>query len=391
LAIIAEAVTRGPRFHFFGYYDKTPWDVSGRYLLALEAGFMDRRPGPDDVATVGMVDLAEGNRFVPLGETRAWNWQQGCMLQWLPGSPDEIIYNDRDSDRFVARIVNVQTGARRTLPVPVYAVSPNGTDAVSLNFSRLFDVRPGYGYAGVPDPWADELCPAEDGAYHVNLQTGETRLILSLAAATELAERQMGMDTGKHRFNHAQFAPDGSRFAVLHRWSVDWQTNPLRSPWLTRLLTMDPDGGAPFVLSDHGMISHYDWRDGQTVLAWARREGIGNYYYRFHDRTDEVAIVGKDILTVDGHCSYSPDRKWILTDTYPDREGYRTLILFDPATEQRIDIGRFHGPTPPDGEIRCDLHPRWNRDGTQVCIDSIHENGVRQVYRLDVSHIVDGE
>ena len=143
MAIIAEAVTRGPRLHFFGYYDKTPWDVSGRYLLALEADFMDRRPGPDDVATVGMVDLAEGNRFVPLGETRAWNWQQGCMLQWLPGSPDEIIFNDRDGDHFVARIVNVQTGARRTLPLPVYAVSPNGTDAVSLNFSSLYDVRPG--------------------------------------------------------------------------------------------------------------------------------------------------------------------------------------------------------------------------------------------------------
>jgi hypothetical protein len=169
---------------------------------------------------------------------------------------------------------------------------------------------------------------------------------------------------------------------------VDRNTNPLGSPWLTRLLTLGPDGSDPFVLSDHGMISHYDWQDGKTLLAWARREGIGNHYYRFHDRTTNVEIVGKDVLTVDGHCSYSPDRRWVLTDTYPDKEGFRTLILFDPAQERRIDIGRFHGPTPPDGEIRCDLHPRWNRDGTQVCIDSIHENGARQVYRLDVSRIV---
>jgi hypothetical protein len=80
----------------------------------------------------------------------------------------------------------------------------------------------------------------------------------------------------------------------------------------------------------------------------------------------------------------------VLTDTYPDKDGFRTLLLFDPATETRTDIGRFHGPFPPDGEIRCDLHPRWNRDGTQVCIDSIHEDGKRQVYRFDVSAFVGG-
>lgn len=34
-------------------------------------------------------------------------------------------------------------------------------------------------------------------------------------------------------------------------------------------------------------------------------------------------------------------------------------------------------------EIRCDLHPRWNREGTQVCMDSVH-NGERQMYFVDV-------
>lgn len=100
-----------------------------------------------------------------------------------------------------------------------------------------------------------------------------------------------------------------------------------------------------------------------------------------------MGIVGEGVLDRDGHCSYSPDRRWILTDSYPDRESYRTLILYRPADHRRIDIGRFYSAKKITGEFRCDLHPRWNRDGTQVCIDSIHE-GSRQLYVLDVSEIV---
>ena len=381
----ARPVTGGPRFHFFGYYDKTPWDTSGTRLLCLESTFMDRRPVPDDVAAVGYADLADGCRFVPVGETRAWNWQQGCMLQWVPGSDDEIVFNDRDGGRFVARVLNVRTRASRTLPLPVYGLSPNGRDAVSLNFSRLFDLRPGYGYAGVPDAGADDPCPADDGVWHLDLATGAYRLLFSLRDARALAGPGGAVEDGpkdRHRFNHAQWAPDGSRFAVLHRWG------PPGGRWRTRLLTFGPGGEDPFVLSDHEMVSHYDWRDGSHLLAWARRQEVGDRYFLFADRSDAMPVViGEGALTVDGHCSYSPDRRWILTDTYPDREGFRTLLLFDPRSGRRVDIGRFHGPTPPDGEIRCDLHPRWNRDGTAVCIDSIHDGGARQVYVIDVSEV----
>ena len=70
LKLPARAVTKGPKHHFFGYYDKTPWDKTGRYLLANEIDFVGRQPEAKDELTVGMVDLKDGEdivRDVPRG------------------------------------------------------------------------------------------------------------------------------------------------------------------------------------------------------------------------------------------------------------------------------------------------------------------------------------
>ena len=70
----------------------------------------------------------------------------------------------------------------------------------------------------------------------------------------------------------------------------------------------------------------------------------------------------------------------MLTDTYPDAESRRSLMVFDWERGRRIDLGRFFS-LPLESPVRCDLHPRWSRDGTRVCIDSTHE-GERQMYVL---------
>jgi hypothetical protein len=61
------AITRGPKFHWFSYYDKLQFDPTGRYALAMEVDFEHRTPRADDVIRVGMVDLADGDRWIELG------------------------------------------------------------------------------------------------------------------------------------------------------------------------------------------------------------------------------------------------------------------------------------------------------------------------------------
>ena len=82
-----EYITSGPRHHWFGYYDKLQFDPEGRYVLGMRVPFESRSPQPDDVITVGMVDLHDNDRWIDLGESRAWNWQQGCSIILSAGKP----------------------------------------------------------------------------------------------------------------------------------------------------------------------------------------------------------------------------------------------------------------------------------------------------------------
>lgn len=372
--------------HWFGYYDKSPWDATGRYLLANRASIEGEQPTPGDTIDLGMIDLQDDNRFIPLDTTTEWSWQQGAMLQWVgPGYDQHVIYNRRSGIRPGAVILNVHTTGTRVLDRPIYAVSPDGAQGVSLDFHRLHHLRRGYGYVSA-DPAEQEVFPRPDdrGIYHADLTTGDSELVLTLA---EIAAFQpIGVPADKAQWvNHLQINPSGTRVAFLHRWALAEIPH-----FATRLMTCNFDGSDLRVLGDAGTwstFSHYDWRDEHTLLMWARsRSADRGAFYRFDDRTGATEPVGEDVMTADGHCSYSPDRQWILNDSYP-REDYRTLYLYRVADGRRFDLGRFFSPPEMTGDLRCDLHPRWNREGKQVCIDSAH-TGSRRMYILDVTSIV---
>jgi hypothetical protein len=374
--------------YFFGYYDKCPWDPTGRFLLAHKVDFFDRQPRPHEEAGIGVIDLA-GGLYRELDRTAGWSWQQGSMLQWLAsdsgsaaegddGTTADIIYNQFDGRRYTAVMRDIHGGGSRVFDRPIYCVGPDGRQALSLDFERLHRLRPGYGYASLPDPWEHVPAPADGGIYWIDLQTGASRLVMSLDWAAQCAPRD-NMDAAEHWFNHLTFSPDGRRFVFLHRWKL-----PDQRQWTTRLYTARPDGRDSRLLLDTGKVSHYTWRDPHTLLAWARLPDGGESYALIDDRTGQWQAVAADVLTCDGHMTYSPDGRWILTDTYPDGLQMRTLLLYEPTAGKRIDLGRFFSPRDLPVECRCDLHPRFSRDGRQVCIDSLHE-GFRGMYVLDVS------
>ena len=369
-----QSITRPPGFHWFGYYDKFQFDPSDRYALGIRVEFEHRLPTGDDVVQIGMIDLANDNTWIDLGTSRAWSWQQGCMLQWRPGTGREILWNDREGDRYVCRVMDVKTRSIRTLPRAIGAISPCGRFALGEDFSRIWSFRPGYAYAGIPDPYADDPAPRETGVWRIDIETGDVAQIVSVAELvnTRFSGRK---PVARHYVNHLCWNPSGTRFLMFHRWSGPGQP--------TRVFTAAGDGSDLRLLSAHG-ASHWTWRDDEHVLIWA--EGA----YRLFRDDDSGEPVDTVLEYPNGHQTFVPgtENEWLLTDTYPaDASSRQELLLYHIPSRRKVTIATLEAPEHYRGEWRCDLHPRLNRRATQVVVDSAHAGG-RQMHLFDIDDVV---
>ncbi|MFK8113545.1 MAG: hypothetical protein AB8B91_15170 [Rubripirellula sp.] len=388
------AITRGPANHWFGYYDKRQFDPTNRYVLANQTSFEGRSPRGTDQIQVGYVDTQDDDKWHRIGISRAWGWQQGCMLQWVGDRGDRILWNDREGDNFVCRIHSMADGSVRTLSRPIYTISSDGRFGLSADFRRIDNLRPGYGYDGLADPHVAERAPKDSGVWRVDLETGQEELIISLAdvAAIPWPDGDRHAEAW-HYFNHLLINPSGSRFTVLHRYrpKFDPATLKYEGGFVTRMLTANVDGSDRYVLDPSGFTSHFIWKSDHESTMWTKPAGQKSGFYVFQDKTREVAPIGHDKMPTNGHNTYlgGQHSDWILNDTYPDKKTSRqTVFLYHVPTGKRVDLGHFPSPKAYRGEWRCDTHPRSSDDGTLVTVDSPHDGG-RQVYLLDIKQIVE--
>ena len=195
---------------------------------------------------------------------------------------------------------------------------------------------------------------------------------------------QKDLSRAKHWFNHLLVNPDGTRLEFLHRWQ-----EPGVKYFTTRMLTCSPEGDNIRVLDSSGNTSHFIWRDPRHILAWTRLKSHGNGFYLFEDKKGGAAeLVGGDVMTVNGHCSYLPGGEWILNDTYPEgKDRIQSPYLYHVPSNRRVWLGHFPSPKQYVGAWRCDTHPRFSPDGKMVVFDSVHTGQGRQLFLIDISAI----
>lgn len=378
-----KVITPNDEYHyFFGYYDmRATGDGINQKHLCHRVKFMDRLPNELDVCEVGYL---EDNKFYKIGETTAWNFQQGAMLQYHPFKENTVYYNVCLDGEFKMVTHNFVTGEKSYTDMATACVSSNGKYGLSVNFGRIFAFRPGYGYAGYVDKNKDINVPSDDGVFLTDMILGKSRLIISYK---DLLSESGFTNDDKVLVNHITFAPNSNKFLMLVR------NFPEKGKfWSTSMMIGDINGNFKTVLKNT-YVSHYKWIDDDKVVVHCNvykenpkyhnlyvinvNDGTFEEYDHLYQRQREYQI--------DIHCSLSPDGKYIIGDGYP-RNGYRDIVVVDYNTKESKTILSAKTVIPTIGDIRCDLHARYVFNGEYVSFDSTH-NDKREIVVFPASEV----
>uniref|UniRef100_UPI00405741F6 hypothetical protein n=1 Tax=Candidatus Electrothrix sp. TaxID=2170559 RepID=UPI00405741F6 len=362
--------------YFFGYYDKSPWspDMS-RMLLHQKKG--------DKLEIIQLDRIARSLKVI--GTSSAWNWQQGAMAQWVQiNGTVAVVHNTIQENILGMQVVDFDDSEHvktQFIPWPVQTVHPRKAEALSINYKRLHLLRNCYGYRPKVVNFQEDMPDDADGIWSVNLMQGKEELIISLQQLKE-SHPLPEMKSARHKVNHLIYSPHGDRFVFLHRYYTEQGK-------FSRLYSASPDGTELNLLLDARMVSHYHWMDNDNIIAWARTDDAGDKYYKVNIVTNEITIIGENVLEKfgDGHCTVSPDGRYMLTDTYPDKARNQHLFIYDLLEEKMHLLGSFFSPWRYYEYNRCDLHPRWSPDSRFVSIDSVHD-GKRKSYILQVEQLI---
>ena len=375
-------------YNGFFFYQVLQFDATGRYLLGLRVYCPSRDVKPDDRGDVGYIDLQDRFKWTKIGETTAWNWQQGNRLQWRPRS-DEIVWNDRSDDakQFVCRAYNVRTHMMRTLPRPIYDLSPDGSTALTHDFARMSPFK-GTEYVGIEDPYEKEFAPRQSGIWKMNMETGKAQLILTLEKMATIAYPKGRPASGYLYFFREGWNPSGTRLVTFIK---DHENQ------LFQAYSLTPEGSDVRYL--YSNPSHHAWLDDNHIIDYGHHAPPGGGslmggYFLFKDDGTGQAQELLWLSKYDGHDSFlpGPGSDWIISDTYVIAH-YQYLFLYHRPTKLFIPLAKLKS-TAEDmpnftAEYRVDLHPRFSRDGRIVCIDSTYEGLGRQMYTIDIGYLLD--
>lgn len=411
-SIKIERVTSADGQYFFGYYDISPESPDGTKVLANKAPFIDHMPAITDRLEVGYF-VAGKDEYYKIGETRAWNFQEGCRLQWLNNT--EIIYNDRSEKGLCSIVYDIEKEAIvRKYDLPIYSISKSRNVATSYGF---FNNKYSYAHSDIES----KKDTFGDGVYLLDMETGKYKLIVPVSKLTLIAESQ----EFHNWVEYCTFSPDGEKFFIFHRWEDEHGL-------IGNQLCLSDNKGNVEILMNSKFISHTGWRGNNSLTAWARLPGginslqrnkllektgifrvakriyhaivkneslrqkfTNDAYIIFDLKKHTMTKMTQEDFTSDGHCTWSKDERYMLTDTYPDLQNKRSLMIYDMQKDIVYFLGKFYSfPEKKHGiandwdssTLRCDLHPKWSYQGNYIYFDSVHE-GMRGLYRVNVSKL----
>lgn len=392
---------------WFGYYNYDVISRDGKKMLCNRVDFDGRAITENDRIQLGYYELESGAWHL-IDVSDSFNWQQGAMLQWLPGGGNEnkVIYNISKNNHFKSVIADLATNEKVYIDFPTYCVTPDGKYSISLNYERSYWCR-AYHYQSVKNPEYDVNVAQDDGIFKVDLENNTVNHIVKIQDVIAI-EAPQDFKNAKHWLEHIMINSAGDRIAFLHRYSYG-------NAYSTRLFVCDINGDNLRCINGwkDNDWSHFGWKGNRefaiysvkknsfqagyaksvqkakskfslmSVINWAvhlpvlrvikdRLKPSQRYYKLYKESNGNYEFVrnfDEKLFAIDGHPSFTDDGRYMITDSYPDAEGMQHLIIYDTITKKGVGVAKFKAPlsgTP----ASCDLHPKLSFGGKYVVVDT---------------------
>ena len=404
---------------WFGYYNYDTLNQDQTKMLSNRTKNDAKEIEKGMSIEVGYYDIPSGE-WHHIGTSDSYNWQQGCMAQWLPGDGNDnrVIYNTSDGKHNIAKIVNTDTLEEKIINWSIYGLTPDGKKSISLLFERSHWCR-AYHYESIADEKYNVRVAEDDGVFEIDLENNSRKRIVSIQDVIN-TDKEPYFDKAKHWLEHIMVSPGGKRFCFLHRFTIGTLDD-----YETRLFIADIDGSNLQIIDGWRDFywSHFGWNgdDAFTIYSYIsdkhnsvlnrigaksnssdkktikikqnlkfiyniipegfkRRmkrviKGPTTYYQYYKYENNSFVLV--DNLTnilfdIDGHPSFTKDMKYMITDSYPDNHLYRRLIVYNRDTKKAKLIGKLYaGLYNKPG--KCDLHPKLCKNNNYLVVDTAYD------------------
>lgn len=400
---------------WFGYYNYDTLNHDKTKMLCNHSNIEKPLIKSTDIIELGYYDLISG-QWHYIDTTDSWNWQQGAMMQWIPGKGNEnkVIYNSSKDGCLISKIKDLNTNEIKEINWPIYGITPDGKKSISIDLERSYWCR-AYHYQSVINPLKEGRIIDGDGIFEIDLENNKRNLLIDIKTIVNL-EPDADFDLMKHWVEHIMINPDGTKFCFLHRFSPQNKIEQYR----TRICIANIDGSGLQVISGWGqfMWSHFGWKNiNDFVIYTYKRPAIfkkfennnqknefhstfsikktlfkfvvsikrrlprwillhimpRNMYYQHYifekDSYKLLENLEEKYFNIDGHPSFTSDGRYMLTDSYPDGNNYRRYIVYDSITKKGMIIAKMPENKLNDN-VECDLHPKLSKDNSYVVFDT---------------------
>lgn len=402
---------------WFGYYNYDTLNYNQDKILCNRSSVDGISPTAGMTIELGYYDVLS-REWHHIGDTDSWNWQQGAMLQWMPGLGNEnkVIFNCSENNHLISIIHDIKTHEDKCINWAIYGLTPDGKKSIALDLERSFWCR-AYHYQSVKNLSLDGNLIDGDGVFEIDLENNSRKLLISISDILAL-DSIPEFSEMKHWVEHIMINQDGSQFCFLHRFSPSHDVNAYQ----TRLLIANIDGSNLQVVKGWDKVdwSHFGWNHNEFAIYTVQNNKIGTAYKTLEQNSSQVFDVkrylfqmasacarklpasirkkikgGKSyyqyyvkkhdgkytlnrlikipIFDIDGHPSFTNDGKYMITDTYPDNQNNQSLIVYNLETNKALVLAKFYAyyaNTP----ITCDLHPKLCNNNKYVAVDSAHDD-----------------